>query len=99
MSLQLSSVARSKFISGSFESKLNWESKDEKEMKHIEMTKRGIVLTKLKAKLLTALRKGLTYEIRDCAIITWRWGWGIGKLEGGIGENDNKRGVGGGCQI
>ena len=54
MSLQLSSVARSKFISGSFESKLNWESKDEKEMKHIEMTKRGIVLTKLKAKLLTA---------------------------------------------
>ena len=30
--------------------------------------------------------------IRDCAIITWRGGGGgVGKLEGGIGENDNKR--------
>ena len=29
--------------------------------------------------------------IRDCAIITWRWGGGVGKLEGGIGESDNKR--------
>ena len=28
---------------------------------------------------------------RDCAIITWRGGRGVGKLEGGIGENDNKR--------
>ena len=27
--------------------------------------------------------------IRDCAIITW--GGGVGKLEGSIGENDNKR--------
>ena len=31
-------------------------------------------------------------QIRDCAIITWREGGGVGgKLEGGIGENDNKR--------
>ena len=29
--------------------------------------------------------------IRDCAIITWkRRGGGGGKLEAGIGENDNK---------
>ena len=27
----------------------------------------------------------------DCAIITWRGGGGVGKLEGGIGENDNNR--------
>ena len=29
--------------------------------------------------------------LRDCAIIPWGGG-GVGKLEGGIGENDNKRG-------
>ena len=30
--------------------------------------------------------------IRDCAIITWGGGGGgVGKLEGSIGENDNKR--------
>ena len=28
--------------------------------------------------------------IRDCAIFTWRGGW---KIRGGIGENDNERGV------
>ena len=33
---------------------------------------------------------GRSSIIRDCAIITWRGG-GSGKLEGGIGENDNKR--------
>ena len=31
-------------------------------------------------------------KLRDCAIITWKKGGeGVGKLEGGIGENDNKR--------
>ena len=31
------------------------------------------------------------HMIRDCAIITWRGGGGgVGKLEEGIGENDNK---------
>ena len=31
--------------------------------------------------------------IRDCAIITWGGGGGggVGKLEGSVGENDNKR--------
>jgi len=27
-------------------------------------------------------------SVRDCAIITWR-GWGVGKPDGGIGENHN----------
>ena len=34
--------------------------------------------------------------VRDSAIITW--GGGGGKLEGGIGENDNKR-EGGGVDV
>ena len=29
-------------------------------------------------------------QLRDCAIITWGGEW-VGKLEGGIGENNNKR--------
>ena len=37
--------------------------------------------------------------IRDCAIITWKGGGGgVGKLEGGIGENDNKK-EGAGCKF
>ena len=42
---------------------------------------------------------GRSLIIRDYAIITWRGGWGGGKLEGGIGENDNKRESGVGCKI
>ena len=41
---------------------------------------------------------GSSSIIRDCAIITWRGGRG-GKLEGGIGENDNKRERGVECKI
>ena len=37
---------------------------------------------------------------RDCVIIiTWRGGAGVGKLEGGIGENDNKREGGRGLEV
>ena len=42
---------------------------------------------------------GSSSIIRDCAIITWSGGGGGGKLEGGIGENDNKRERGVGCKI
>ena len=38
------------------------------------------------------LRNNLNEDIRDCAIIIWRKGGGGGrKLDGGMGENDNKR--------
>ena len=42
---------------------------------------------------------GRSSIIRDCAIITWKGGRAGGKLEGGIGENDNKRERGVGCKI
>ena len=46
--------------------------------------------TKTDSLVLKSVAPNDGFLLRDCVIITWRGG-GVGKLEGGIGENDNKR--------
>ena len=45
--------------------------------------------TKTNSPVLKSVAPNDGFLLRDCVIITW--GGGVGKFEGGIGENDNKR--------
>ena len=45
--------------------------------------------TKTDSLVLKSVAPNDGFLLRDCVIITW--GGGVGKFEGGIGENDNKR--------
>ena len=47
--------------------------------------------TKTDSPVLKSVAPNDGFLLRDCVIITWGEGGGVGKFEGGIGENDNKR--------